>query len=401
MRRAALLLFILAPLAAYVALGRGERALAGGRDVPQAARPVFELELVTDALKEPVHLTAPAGERERLFVCEKGGRVRIVRAGKVAAEPFLDVAKRVSRGSEQGLLSLAFHPKYAENGRFFIYFTDRKGDIRVVERRRAKADADGADPEWEREILTIEHRRFANHDGGLAVFGPDGKLYVGTGDGGGGGDPFGNGQNPGALLAKLLRLDVDAADGKPYAIPRDNPFVGRAGFRPEIWAWGLRNPWRFTFDRETGDLYIADVGQDKWEEVDVAPAASRGGENYGWSILEGNHRFRGGETKGLVAPAVEYAHDVGCSVIGGAVYRGAAIPELRGAYFYADYCTGVIRSFRWSAGKVTEHVDWTALVNPRLDSKWTSFGEDARGEMYLLSQDGPVYRFAPVPGALK
>jgi glucose/arabinose dehydrogenase len=328
--------------------------------------------------------------------------VRVVEGGKVREAPFLDVSSRVSRGSEQGLLSLAFHPEYAKNGRFFVSFTDRRGDTRVVERRVSPEDPDRADASFEREILYVA-QPYSNHNGGLILFGPDGKLYIGLGDGGSGGDPHGNGQNLACLLGKLLRIDVDAAPapGKAYAIPPDNPFAdGRGRARPEIWAYGLRNPWRYSFDRATGDLYIADVGQNLWEEVDVAPAARRGGENYGWNVMEGLHPFRrprgGGPAPALVAPVVEYGHDAGCSITGGFVYRGEAIPALRGVYFYADYCSGMIRSFRYEKGEVKDALDWTALVNPRRNSQWSSFGEDAKGELYLLSLGGDVYRFAPL-----
>jgi glucose/arabinose dehydrogenase len=405
-RRAVLLLVLALPLAAwaFVVNRRFIAEAGGGPRVPSAPAKVFELALVVDDLAEPVHLTAPPGDAARLFICEKGGRIRIVRGGRTLEAPFLDIASRVSRGSEQGLLSLAFHPRYAENGRFFIYFTDRKGDVNVVERRVSQGNPDRADPDFERQILQVEHRRFPNHDGGLCIFGPDGMLYMGLGDGGGAGDPFGNGQNKGALLAKILRVDVDARGDAPYAIPPTNPFAKEPGARPEVWVWGMRNPWRFAFDRETGDLYIADVGQDKWEEVDVQPAGSKGGENYGWNRMEGLHEFSkraGGAGPGLVPPVLEYGHDAGCSITGGLVYRGAAIPAIRGRYFFADYCSGMIRSFRWNreTKMVEDYVDWTEWVNPKKDSRWTSFGEDAKGEMYLLCQDGPVYRFDPVAEA--
>jgi glucose/arabinose dehydrogenase len=372
----------------------GEKAL-GPPAIASKTAP-FSLAPFVSGLSEPVHLTAPPGDAHRVFICEKTGRVRVVKDGVLLEAPFLDVRARVSGGSEQGLLSLAFHPKYAENGRFFIDITDRKGDTRVIEMCVARDDPDRADAGFEREVLFVK-QPYANHNGGLVVFGPDGKLWTGMGDGGAGGDPHDNGQNLGSLLGKMLRLDVDGGDA-PYSIPNDNPFVGREGARGEIWAYGLRNPWRFCFDRETGDLYIADVGQDKWEEVDVVAASSKGGENYGWNIMEGLHDFRprGRSRDGLTAPVVEMGHDAGVCIIGGFVYRGAAVPALRGWYVYADYGTGVFRGFRWKDGKAQDHMDWTEAVNPRNRARWTSFGEDAAGEMYVLSQDGEVLRLAPV-----
>jgi glucose/arabinose dehydrogenase len=385
-----------AQLCARPEVAAGDRT--AGPDSRPAAKAVFRLALFASGLSEPVHLVAPPGDAERVFVAEKTGRVRIIRGGKLCAAPFADFSSRVSRGSEQGLLSLAFHPKYAENGRVFFSFTDRKGDTRIVERRASRENPDCVDSDFEREILFVD-QPYPNHNGGLVLFGPDGKLWIGLGDGGSGGDPHGNGQRLDTLLGKLLRIDVDVPEprGAPYAIPPDNPFAGHAGARPEIWASGLRNPWRFSFDRETGDLYIADVGQNLWEEVDVAPAGSKGGENYGWNIMEGFHAFRPwpGARPPLVAPVVEYGHDVGLSITGGAVYRGKEIPEIRGAYFYADYATGVIRSFRWEKGAAKDAIDWTKVANPGRISQWTSFGEDARGEIYLLSQEGEIYRFEP------
>lgn len=343
---------------------------------------------IADGLEFPVHLASPPGD-ERLFVVEKVGTIRVVREGEVLEEPFLDLRGEVSGGSEQGLLSVAFHPGYAANGRFFVDYTDRAGDTRVVE-YRVSSDPDRADPAPVRIVLEVD-QPFANHNGGLLVFGPDGKLYVGLGDGGSGGDPRGNGQNTGTLLGSLLRIDVD--DGTPYAIPPDNPFVGQAGARGEIWAYGLRNPWRFSFDRQTGDLYIADVGQNDLEEVNAEPG-DEGGLNYGWNVMEGTECFRSDDCdrSGLVLPVQEYDHGAGCSVTGGFVYRGAALPALAGLYFFSDFCSSFVRSFRLAGGQAVEERRWPGLEP---GGRVTSFGEDAAGELYILTREGSVFQIVP------
>lgn len=348
------------------------------------------LERVADGLDFPLHVTAPAGD-PRLFVVEKTGRIRIVADGRVLEEPFLDLSAEVSRGSEQGLLSLAFHPDYASNGRFFVDYTDRAGDTRVVE-FRVSGDPDRADPAPVRTVLAVD-QPFSNHNGGLVAFGPDGMLYVGMGDGGGGGDPRGNGQDSGTLLGAILRLDVDAGD--PYAVPADNPFVDRPGARGEIWALGLRNPWRFSFDRGTGHLYVGDVGQNRFEEVNAEPG-DVGGLNYGWNVMEGDACFEpdeGCDTRGLTPPVVVYDHGEGCSVTGGHVYRGAAIPDLAGTYFYSDFCSGFVRSFRLAGGVAVDERRWPELEPA--ERGVSSFGEDAAGELYLTTEAGGVYRIAP------
>lgn len=343
---------------------------------------------VAAGLSGPVFLTAPRPDA-RLFVVEQPGRIRVVENGTLLPTPFLDITDRVSSGGERGLLSVAFHPSYAANGYFYVDYTDRNGDTRI-ERYRVGADRNRADPASARLILQVA-QPFANHNGGLVAFGPDGKLYVGMGDGGSGGDPLGHGQNRATLLGDILRIDVDAGD--PYAVPPDNPFVGQAGARGEIWATGVRNPWRFAFDREAGLLYLADVGQNALEEVNVVPAASAG-LNFGWNVMEGSRCFSPAEgcgRTGLVVPVLEYGHAEGCSVTGGYVYRGSRIPALRGHYFYADYCRGWIRSFRHQGGQALDRREWT----PGDVGSVLSFGEDAAGELYVLSANGCVYRIDP------
>jgi len=350
----------------------------------------FGLETIVEGLDFPVWLTSPPGD-PRLFVVEKGGRVVIVENGAVLPAPFLDLRGQVSTGSEQGLLSLAFHPDYSANGRFFVNFTDTGDDTRVVEYRVSQGDPDRADTGSARVVLAIE-QPFANHNGGLVLFGPDGMLYVGMGDGGSGGDPHGNGQNLGVLLGKMLRIDVDGA--QPYAVPDDNPFVDTAGARPEVWAYGLRNPWRFSFDRDTRDLYIADVGQNRIEEVNAVSGAGAG-RNYGWNVMEGTTCFAEDECDrdGLTLPVTEFDHGDGCSVTGGYVYRGDAIPELRGTYLYSDYCSGFVRGFRFANGRATGERRFSEL-EPE-DHAVSSFGEDVEGELYILTAGGGVFKIVP------
>ncbi|HEX2078363.1 MAG TPA: PQQ-dependent sugar dehydrogenase [Longimicrobium sp.] len=348
----------------------------------------IRLQRVAEGLQSPVHLTAPAGDA-RLFVVEQPGRIRIVENGSLLATPFLDIRSKVSSGGERGLLSVAFHPQYAQNGTFFVNYTDLEGDTRV-ERYRVSANRNAADPASAELVIGID-QPFANHNGGQLAFGPDGRLYVGMGDGGGGGDPRETGQDPMQLLGKLLRLDVDAA--RPYAIPAGNPYAGRTDGRAEIWALGLRNPWRFSFDRTANLLYLADVGQNRLEEVNVVPAG-QAGVNYGWDLMEGTDCFEpssGCNPSGLTQPVVTYTHSDGCSVTGGFVYRGQDIPALRGHYFYADYCNGWIRSFRYANGQAADAREWE-LENV---GNVSSFGEDGRGELYVISHGGAVYQIVP------
>jgi glucose/arabinose dehydrogenase len=350
------------------------------------------LQRVAENLDFPLYVTAPAGD-PRLFIVEKGGLIKILEGGSVLAAPFLDLTDRVSGGSEQGLLSVAFHPDYDSNGRFFVNYTDLNGDTQIVE-FRVSSDPDRADPAPVRTILSIA-QPFANHNGGLVIFGPDGMLWIGMGDGGSGGDPQENGQNLGTLLGKLLRIDVD--EGTPYTVPADNPFVGGPGARGEIWASGLRNPWRFSFDRENGDLYIADVGQNRLEELNAVRGPGRG-LNYGWDIMEGDACFEpsdGCDEGGLTLPVVVYEHSEGCSVTGGYVYRGRAIPGIQGHYFFSDYCSGFVRSFRFDGSRATDERRWSELEPTSGDRQVSSFGEDAEGELYLTTAGGSVYKVVP------
>ena len=355
------------------------------------------LQAVATDLDFPVDLTTPPGDT-RLFVVEKTGRIRVIKDGAVLAVPFLDLHDQVSGGSEQGLLGLAVDPAYAQNGRFVVNYTNLVGDTRITA-FRVSSDPDVADAGTGTVLLAIA-QPFPNHNGGQVVFGPDGYLYAGLGDGGNEGDPNGNGQSLATLLGKLLRIDLNG--GTPYAVPPDNPFAATAGpaTRGEIWSWGLRNPWRFSFDRLTHDLYIADVGQDTHEEIDVAPAPADGrGLNFGWNRMEGAHCYPptvadSCDRTGLTPPVLDYDHSQGCSVTGGYVYRGAAIPALQGTYFYADYCQGWVRSFRFVDGRATDQRDWRAL---RPGGNITSFGQDAAGELYVLTQQGGVYRIVMRP----
>lgn len=349
------------------------------------------LQEVASGLSAPIFLTAPPGD-SRLFILERPGRIRVVQNGGLLATPFLDISSLTSTNGERGLLSMAFHPQYASNGYFFLYYTNLAGDI-VIERRQVSAgNANLADPLSALAILTIPHPTFSNHYGGLLSFGPDGYLYAGTGDGGSAGDPPGNAQNTNVLLGKLLRLDVNASTvAQPYAIPPGNPFAGMPGARGEIWAYGLRNPWRYAFDMPAQLLYIADVGQANWEEINVRPVG-QAGNNYGWNIMEGAHCYNSSSCKqaALVLPAIEYSHDAagGCSVTGGYVYRGSALPELAGQYLYSDYCSGWLKSFSYGNGTASTVTDW-GIINV---GNILSFGQDAQNELYMLSGTGKVYQ---------
>jgi glucose/arabinose dehydrogenase len=351
----------------------------------------LDVETVARTLINPVFLSAPVGD-DRLFVLEKDGFIEIVTEDGVSEEPFLDIEVIVgSDALEQGLLGLAFHPDYASNGRFFVYYTNVDGDTRLAE-YRVSDDPDRADPESAVVLLAVDQPEVA-HNGGMLLFGPDGYLYVTLGDGGGAGDEFGNAQNIETMLGSVLRLDIDGGD--PYAVPPDNPFLGDPAATPQIWVYGLRNPWRIDIDSETGLLYIADVGQDAWEEVSVVPLDSPG-TNFGWPIVEGFECYRAEscDSEGMVEPVIAYPHAEGCSIIGGFVYRGAAIPELRGHYFYGDWCGQWVRSFRFENGAAVDEADWTNDLGQL--GQIQSFGLGGDGEMYVLTLGGFVYRLVPV-----
>jgi cysteine-rich repeat protein len=354
-------------------------------------------QLVASGFSNPLYVTAPPRDHTRIFVVEQTGRIKIVKFGTVLATPFLNLSGQISAGGERGLLGLAFHPSYADNGQLFVNYTNPSGNT-VVSRFQVSANPDVANAASETVLLQIT-QPFSNHNGGQLMFGPDGYLYIFTGDGGSGGDPMGNGQNVNTLLGKILRIDVDG--GTPYAIPPANPFVGAPGL-DEIFAYGLRNPWRNSFDRLNGDLYVADVGQGSREEINYRPAAMLGGENYGWNIMEGSACFNppsGCSMSGLILPIHEYTHSQGCSITGGYVYRGCKMPDLRGTYFYGDYCTAFVRTFEVVSGVATNHQDVTAqLESSGVDiNSLTSFGEDARGELYITDQGGEVFKIVPAP----
>jgi glucose/arabinose dehydrogenase len=357
------------------------------------------LQTISTSLSNPVYLTAPVSDSARVFVVQQGGLVRIMRHDTLLAGSFLNLSGKITSGGERGLLSLAFSPQYATNGRFYVYFTDPHGDIRIVRYNVSATNPDSADQATADTVLKVPHPVNANHNGGQLQFGTDGMLYAGTGDGGGAGDTAGNAQNTHSLLGKLLRVDVSGASG--YTIPASNPFAADTTLgSPEIWSYGLRNPWRFSFDKATGDLYIGDVGQDSWEEVDISSAAVQAGRgaNFGWNTMEGKHCYPPAVTTcnqtGLVLPVTEYPHQLSaCTVIGGYVYHGASLPSIAGYYFYADYCNGVVLSFRYNAGNVTTQLDWSTVLSP--GSNISSFGQDAKGELYMLTLGGGVYRVVP------
>ncbi|MEJ2357868.1 MAG: PQQ-dependent sugar dehydrogenase [Deinococcales bacterium] len=348
-----------------------------------------QLEPLVRGLSQPLAV-ASAGDG-RLFVVEQAGTVRIVQDGALVEQPYLDLRGRISSGGERGLLGLAFAPDFASSGRLYVDYTDSRG-ASVLERFTARPGTDRVDPATGEVLLQVE-QPYANHNGGGLLFGPDGFLYWGLGDGGSGGDPQGNGQNPATLLGTILRLDV-SADGATAA--PGNPFLGRPDARPEVFLYGLRNPWRFSFDRQTGDLYIGDVGQNAFEEIDRIPAGGTGGENLGWNVMEGDHCYRppqGCDTTGLVLPIVTYPHapDWGNSVTGGYVYRGAALPSLQGAYVFADFGSGRVWSARPSG-------DGSWRVAPLLDTggNVSTFGEDDAGELLVVDYGaGALYRLVP------
>jgi glucose/arabinose dehydrogenase len=369
---------------------------AGGprqQDAPARAAGTGARLLLLGRFDQPTYLAAPPGDRSRRFVVEREGRVRLVRGGRTLGRPFLDISGQVSTDGEGGLLSMAFAPDYAASGRFYLYYTDRRGYPTIAQYLRSSASPDRVQPGSRQIVLSVEHHRF-NHKGGQVQLGPDGKLYAAFGDGGGGGDPDRNAQDLGELLGKLIRIDPRSGGG--YAVPADNPFRGRNGARAEIYAYGLRNPYRFSFDRATGALTIGDVGQDAVEEIDYVPGRPgggmpSGGQNFGWNVFEGRSSFDGGRAAGHVPPAITHSHDAGwCSIIGGYVLRDRSLgSDLRGRYVYGDNCKSGLRVARLGRGRASTRA--LGLSVPGL----VSFGEDARGRVYAVSLEGAVYRIAP------
>ncbi|HXO84563.1 MAG TPA: PQQ-dependent sugar dehydrogenase [Gemmatimonadales bacterium] len=367
---------------------------------PPPPPPVVQLRAI-GTYSQPTYVAAPPGDTARVLVTERTGRVWLLKSSVQQARPFLDLRGKIDSLDENGLYSLAFDPNYATNRKFYAFYTNLDGDIRIARYFVSATNPDTA--EWAADtILAIPHPvagftlPFGNHHGGQLQFGPlDGKLYVSVGDGGCCGDPQLNGQRRKTLNGKLLRIDVSGGTG--YTVPADNPYATDTSFAPEIWSWGFRNPWRFSFDRLTGDLYIGDVGQDAWEEVDATAGPNAGkGVNYGWSMYEGTHCYHAPcNSSGITMPVVEYAHAPACSVTGGYVYRGTRVTQLIGQYLYADLCTGFVGSFQLSGGVATHQTNWTSQLSP--GGSIVSFGEDARGELYIVAYSGVVYRIVPVP----
>jgi glucose/arabinose dehydrogenase len=363
------------------------------------ALPALKLTEVANGLARPTYVTGAPEDTTRLYVIEKPGRIRIIKDGALLPEPFLDATGPVNSGAnERGLLGLAFHPQYVTNGRFYIYYTrDGDGAIEIAEYTRGMGTPDVADPASAKVLLTVPHPGHDNHNGGMLAFGADGKLYIGTGDGGGGGDPDDNGENKNSQLGKILRIDVDTHPQPPPGnIPDGDQYV---------WDWGLRNPWRFSFDRCTQDLYIADVGQNEWEEVNVELPGD-GQKNYGWDVMEGKHCFEPAQNcdmSGKTLPVTEYNHNNGapmddCSVTGGYVYRGTKIPGLVGTYLYGDYCTKRVYTLAWEKGAILKEGEVTAeLDSVSLSGGITSFGEDTAGELYIIADGNPgrIFRIDP------
>jgi glucose/arabinose dehydrogenase len=354
---------------------------------PALAAIGLQLVPVAAGFENPVYVTHAGDGSDRLFVVEQPGRIRIVKDGQVVTQPFLDIVSLITSASlEQGLLSVAFHPDYKNNGYFYVNYTDLEGNTAIA-RYTVSGNPDVADVNSGKVLLTIG-QPYRNHNGGHILFGPDGYLYIAMGDGGSANDPENRAQNLESLLGKILRLDVDNAD--PYGAPPTNPFVGQAGARPEIWSYGWRNPWRMSFDSGTGDMYIADVGQNQYEEVHVEKQGAPGGLNYGWRLMEGFHCFNPADCDpaalNVVLPVAEYDHGQGCSVTGGYVYRGRQFPVLEGVYFYGDYCTGTMWGLR-----AEPDGSWSQAELLRTGSTITSFGLDEAGEVYLVDHNGSVF----------
>ena len=357
----------------------------------------LRLQSISTSLSSPVFMTAPANDTSRLFIVEQGGLIRIfdVTTSSLLATPFLNISGLISAGGEEGLLGMAFDPQYNSNRQFYVYYTNTAGNIVIARYLRNATDPNLADSSSATPLLTVAHPNFSNHNGGMLAFGTDACLYAGIGDGGGGGDPNNNAQNPFSLLGKLLRLNPNTGGACSNVII--NPFLLGGGAQ-QLWSLGLRNPWRFSFDRQTGDLYIGDVGESAREEIDVAVAPNAGRQaNYGWRLMEGFLCFTPAincNSGGLILPLLDYPHLSGaCAVTGGYVYRGSVMPAMQGTYFYADFCAGFVRSFRYQNGQPTEQTEWLLLSPP---GKFvTSFGEDAAGELYVMTQGGGLFKFVP------
>jgi glucose/arabinose dehydrogenase len=381
-RRFLIVTFLAVTTACIFTYQRAGAARSFRTQSPDAAElPTLAITSPIGGLTQPIGIYNAGDGSNRIFVVEQGGQIRIIKNGVLLSTPFLSISNRVSTGSERGLLGLAFPLNYADKGYFYVDYTNTSGNTVIARYRRSTADPDAADPASEQIILTIA-QPFDNHNGGQLAFSPrDGQLYIGMGDGGSAGDPGNRAQNPLELLGKILRLDTETGRPFTYTTPANNPFVGRAGFRPEIWALGLRNPWRFSFDRATSDLYIGDVGQGLFEEVDFQTAASTGGQNYGWRMMEGLHCFNNAQCDqtGLTLPVIEYDHSLGCSVTGGYIYRGRTFPRMQGLYFYGDYCSGRI----WGASQQNGVWQTTQLLDTSIDI--STFGEDEAGNLYLAS----------------
>jgi len=368
----------------------GMNTIAGMAEmVGRSAEGAFDLvPIVTQGLQSPLFVTHAGDGSEQLFIVEQPGTIRIIDHGVLLDTPFLDLRDRVwTKGNEQGLLGLAFHPDHLRNGRLFVNYNRHQDGATVVAEYSRQGHSLQVSAATER-ILMVVPQPYLNHNGGMVAFGPDGYLYIGRGDGGSRGDPQNRAQNPHEWLGKILRIDVNHE--QPYAIPKGNPFVAGGG-RPEIFAFGIRNPWRFSFDRETGMLWLADVGQYKWEEVDLVVA----GGNYGWRIMEGTHCYNpdeGCSPDGLIFPIAEYGHEQGrCSITGGYVYRGPSIQALRGAYVFGDYCSGELFSLSASANRRTSTVPRVLM---QTGFRISSFGEDEAGELYIVDHKGGIYRLA-------
>ncbi len=388
---------LIAALACAISLGAcGSSAARELPNTTSAAAPAAAasgVKLVNvGKFKMPLYVTAPPKDLRRAMVVQQGGRISVVRDGKALSTPFLDVSSRVISGGEQGLLGLAFAPDYAKSGLFYVNFTRRDGKQEVAEFKRATSDR--ASLSSYRSVLVMDDPE-DNHNGGQLDFGPDGLLYIGTGDGGGAGDqhgPIGNAQNLGSLLGKILRIDPRRAGSKAYSVPSSNPFVGRAGAKPEVYSYGLRNPWRFSFDRVGGDLIIGDVGQEKVEEIDFTSIAEASGGNFGWRVREGDRPFSNETVEGAIEPVIVRTHDEGwCSVTGGYVVRDPALPSLLGKYLYGDFCQGIIYGARLSSSGAAGNARVSGL--PQI-AALSSFGEDARGRIYVVSLGGAVGRIA-------